>query len=137
MALAGGGVAALDRRIGDQMVAASLAAQAAISLGFYAFLLFASNPFARLDPAPATGNGLNPLLQDPGLAFHPPTLYLGYVGLSVAFTYAVAALALGKVGPVFAREMRPWVRAAWSLLTLALAAARPEERRLGQEGVST
>src|SRR3546814_9012192 len=79
-------------------------------------------PFARLDPAPATGNGLNPLLQDPGLAFHPPTLYLGYVGLSVAFTYAVAALALGKVGPVFARAMRPWVLAAWSILTIGIAA---------------
>src|SRR3546814_12175428 len=111
-ALAGGGVAALERRIGDQMVAATLAAQAAISLGFYAFLLFASNPFARLDPAPATGNGLNPLLQDPGLPFHPPPLYLGYVALSVAFTSAVAAPALGKVAPGFARATRPWGLAA-------------------------
>src|SRR3546814_3818300 len=80
MALAGGGVAALERRIGDQMVAATLAAQAAIRLGFYAFLLFASNPFARLDPAPATGNGLKPLLQDPGLELPPPTLSIGSVG---------------------------------------------------------
>src|SRR3546814_5443215 len=67
------------------MVAATLAAHASISLGFYAFLLFASNPFTRLDPPAETGAGLNPLLQDPGLAFHPPTLYIGYVGLSVAF----------------------------------------------------
>jgi cytochrome c-type biogenesis protein CcmF len=71
---------------------ATLAAQAAISLGFYAFLLFASNPFERLNPAAPDGQGLNPLLQDPGLAFHPPTLYLGYVGLSVAFSFAVGAL---------------------------------------------
>ncbi len=122
LALAGGGIAALERRIGERMVAATLAAQAAISLGFYAFLLFASNPFNRLDPPAATGAGLNPLLQDPGLAFHPPTLYLGYVGVSVAFSYAVAALALREVGPAFARAMRPWVLAAWSVLTIGITA---------------
>lgn len=122
LALSGGGIAALERRVGDRMVAATLAAQAAISLGFYAFLLFASNPFTRLDPPAPTGNGLNPLLQDPGLAFHPPTLYLGYVGLSVAFSYAVAALALREVGPVFARAMRPWVLGAWSVLTIGIVA---------------
>ena len=122
LALSGGGVALLERRIGARMVAATLSAQAAISLGFYAFLLFASNPFTRLEPAARTGLGLNPLLQDPGLAFHPPTLYLGYVGLSVAFSYAVAALALREVGPVFARAMRPWVLAAWSVLTLGIVA---------------
>jgi len=122
LAVAGGGIAALERRIGARMVAATLAAQAAISLGFYAFLLFASNPFERLNPAAQTGAGLNPLLQDPGLAFHPPTLYLGYVGLSVAFSYAVAALALREVGPVFARAMRPWVLGAWAILTIGITA---------------
>jgi cytochrome c-type biogenesis protein CcmF len=88
-------------------------AQAAIGIGFYAFLLFASNPFERVSPAPADGNGLNPLLQDPGLAFHPPTLYLGYVGISIAFSLAVGALITRDVGPAFARAMRPWVLAAW------------------------
>lgn len=122
LAFAGGAIAALERRINGRMVAATLATQAAISLGFYAFLLFASNPFTRLNPPAETGAGLNPLLQDPGLAFHPPTLYLGYVGLSVAFSYAVAALALREVGPVFARAMRPWVLAAWSVLTIGIVA---------------
>ena len=92
LSLAGAALALLQRRIGEKMLTASLGAQAALGLGFYAFLLIASNPFARLDPAPAEGRGLNPLLQDPGLAFHPPTLYIGYVGLSVAFSLAVGAL---------------------------------------------
>ncbi|API59040.1 c-type cytochrome biogenesis protein CcmF [Tardibacter chloracetimidivorans] len=122
LALAGGAIAALERRVGARMVAATLAAQAAISLGFYAFLLFASNPFTRLDPPAETGAGLNPLLQDPGLAFHPPTLYIGYVGLSVAFSYAIAAMALREVGPAFARAMRPWVLGAWSILTVGIVA---------------
>ncbi|MFM6832347.1 MAG: cytochrome c biogenesis protein CcsA, partial [Novosphingobium sp.] len=92
MALAGGFVALLEKRLPEPTLLATLAAQAFVSLGFYAFLLLASNPFARLDSIPAEGNGLNPLLQDPGLAFHPPTLYVGYVGLSVAFSFAVGAL---------------------------------------------
>jgi cytochrome c-type biogenesis protein CcmF len=83
----------------------------AIALGFYAFLLFASNPFVRLNPPALDGQGLNPLLQDPGLAFHPPTLYIGYVGLSVAFSFAVGALVTRDVGPAFAKAMRPWVLA--------------------------
>ncbi len=74
LAVAGAAVAVLERRLETRALIATLAAQAAIGLGFYAFLLFASNPFARLDPAPPEGQGLNPLLQDPGLAFHPPTL---------------------------------------------------------------
>ena len=102
--------------------AGALAAQAAIALGFYAFLLFASNPFTRLSPAPVEGNGLNPLLQDPGLAFHPPTLYFGYVGISVAFSFAVGALITRDVGPAFARAMRPWVLGAWIFLTLGITA---------------
>ncbi|MFN3388003.1 MAG: heme lyase CcmF/NrfE family subunit, partial [Allosphingosinicella sp.] len=87
-----------------------------------AFLLFASNPFARLSPAPIEGQGLNPLLQDPGLAFHPPTLYFGYVGISIAFSFAVGALVTRDVGPAFARAMRPWVLAAWIFLTLGITA---------------
>jgi len=122
LAVAGAAVALLERRLDDRTLIATLSAQAAIGLGFYAFLLFASNPFARLDPAPPEGQGLNPLLQDPGLAFHPPTLYLGYVGLSVAFSFAVGALVTRNVGPAFARAMRPWVLGAWILLTLGITA---------------
>ena len=122
MALAGGCVALLERRLPERTILATLASQAFVSLGFYAFLLIASNPFARLDPAPAEGNGLNPLLQDPGLAFHPPTLYVGYVGLSVAFSFAVGALLTREVSPAFARAMRPWVLGAWIFLTLGITA---------------
>jgi cytochrome c-type biogenesis protein CcmF len=119
---AGGAVALLERRLPERTLIATLAAQAAIAIGFYAFLLFASNPFERLNPAPAEGQGLNPLLQDPGLAFHPPTLYIGYVGISVAFSFAVGALVTRDVGPAFARSMRPWVLAAWIMLTLGITA---------------
>ena len=122
LALSGGLVALFERRLNERTLIATLAAQAAIGLGFYAFLLFASNPFARLNPAPAEGQGLNPLLQDPGLAFHPPTLYLGYVGLSVAFSFAVGALVTRDVGAAFAKAMRPWVLGAWILLTLGITA---------------
>ena len=122
LALAGGAVAIFERRLNERTLIATLAAQAAIGLGFYAFLLFASNPFARLDPAPIEGQGLNPLLQDPGLAFHPPTLYLGYVGLSVAFSFAVGALVTRDVGAAFAKAMRPWVLGAWIMLTLGITA---------------
>ncbi len=122
LALAGAVVALFERRLDEPTLSASLAAQAALALGFFAFLLFASNPFERLSPAAATGRGLNPLLQDPGLAFHPPTLYLGYVGLSVAFSLAVGALITRQVGPALARAMRPWVLGAWILLTLGITA---------------
>ena len=122
LAVAGAGLALFERRLSEPMMVATLGAQAAIALGFYAFLLLASNPFARLDPAPLQGRGLNPLLQDPGLAFHPPTLYFGYVGLSVAFSLAVGALLTREVGPVLARAMRPWVLGAWILLTLGITA---------------
>jgi cytochrome c-type biogenesis protein CcmF len=122
LAVAGGAVALFERRLNERTLIATLSAQAAIGLGFYAFLLFASNPFARLNPAPAEGQGLNPLLQDPGLAFHPPTLYLGYVGLSVAFSFAVGALVTRDVGAAFAKAMRPWVLGAWILLTLGITA---------------
>ena len=122
MGLAGGFVALVERRLPERTMLATLAGQAFVSLGFYAFLLIASNPFDRLDPAPAEGQGLNPLLQDPGLAFHPPTLYLGYVGLSIAFSFAIGALVTREVGPAFARAMRPWVLAAWIFLTLGITA---------------
>ncbi|HWT13193.1 MAG TPA: heme lyase CcmF/NrfE family subunit [Allosphingosinicella sp.] len=122
LAVAGAAVAWFERRLRRDTLTATLAAQAAIGLGFYAFLLFASNPFTRLSPAPVEGNGLNPLLQDPGLAFHPPTLYFGYVGISIAFSFAVGALVTRDVGPAFARAMRPWVLAAWIFLTLGITA---------------
>jgi cytochrome c-type biogenesis protein CcmF len=122
LGLAGGAVATFERTLPRATLIATLGAQAAIALGFYAFLLFASNPFARIDPAPADGQGLNPLLQDPGLAFHPPTLYVGYVGISVAFSFAVGALVTRDVGPAFARAMRPWVLGAWIFLTLGITA---------------
>ncbi|HTG38325.1 heme lyase CcmF/NrfE family subunit, partial [Sphingomonas sp.] len=122
LSLAGGAIALLERRLETRTLIATLGAQALIALGFYAFLLFASNPFARLSPAPANGNGLNPLLQDPGLAFHPPTLYFGYVGLSVAFSFAVGALVTRDVGAAFARAMRPWVLGAWIFLTIGITA---------------
>ena len=122
LALGGAAVALFEGSLPERTLIATLAAQAAIGLGFYAFLLFASNPFRRLDPAPPEGQGLNPLLQDPGLAFHPPTLYFGYVGVSIAFSFAVGALVTRDVGPAFARAMRPWVLGAWIFLTLGITA---------------
>src|SRR5688572_8673643 len=122
LGLAGAAVALFERRLPERTLIATLAAQAAIGLGFYAFLLFASNPFKRLAEAPPEGQGLNPLLQDAGLAFHPPTLYFGYVGISVAFSFAVGALVTRHVGPAFARAMRPWVLGAWIFLTLGITA---------------
>ncbi len=122
MGLAGSFVALVERRLPERTMLATLAGQAFVSLGFYAFLLLASNPFARLTQPPPEGNGLNPLLQDPGLAFHPPTLYLGYVGLSIAFSFAIGALVTREVGPAFARAMRPWVLGAWIFLTLGITA---------------
>ena len=122
LALAGAVLAIFERRLHERTLGASLGAQAALALGFFAFLLVASNPFERLNPAPLDGRGLNPLLQDPGLAFHPPTLYLGYVGLSVAFSIAVGGLIRREVGPAIARAMRPWVLAAWIMLTLGITA---------------
>jgi len=122
MGLAGGMVALVERRLPERTMLATLAAQGFVSLGFYAFLLFSSNPFERLPEPVAEGNGLNPLLQDIGLAFHPPTLYIGYVGLSVAFSFAVGALVTREVGPAFARAMRPWVLGAWIFLTIGITA---------------
>ena len=98
-----------------------LAVQSAIGLAFFAFILFTSNPFVRLAVPPFDGQDLNPLLQDPGLAFHPPFLYLGYVGLSMAFSFAVAALIEGRVDAAWGRWVRPWTLAAWIFLTIGIA----------------
>ncbi len=122
LGLSGALVAIFEKRLREDTLVATLAAQAALSLGFFAFLLFSSNPFKRLPIAPPDGQGLNPLLQDPGLAFHPPTLYVGYVGLSVAFSFAVGALITREIGPAFARAMRPWVLGSWIFLTLGITA---------------
>jgi len=98
-----------------------LGVQASISVAFFAFILFTSNPFLRLAVPPFDGRDLNPLLQDPGLAFHPPFLYLGYVGLSMAFSFAVAALIEGRVDAAWGRWVRPWTLAAWVFLTIGIA----------------
>ena len=105
----------------DKLRARVLSVQAAISAAFYLFILLTSNPFARLAVPPLNGLDLNPLLQDPGLAFHPPFLYLGYVGLSMAFSFAVAALIEGRVDAAWARWVRPWTLAAWMFLTIGIA----------------
>ncbi len=98
-----------------------LAVQSAIGVAFFAFILFTSNPFLRMAVPPFDGQDLNPLLQDPGLAFHPPFLYLGYVGLSMAFSFAVAALIEGRVDAAWGRWVRPWTLAAWVFLTIGIA----------------
>ena len=98
-----------------------LSVQAALTVGFLTFMLFTSNPFDRLLNVPFEGNGLNPLLQDFGLIIHPPMLYLGYVGLSVAFSFAIAALIEGEVTPAWARWVRPWTLFAWVALTGGIA----------------
>ncbi|MGB0197219.1 MAG: heme lyase CcmF/NrfE family subunit [Candidatus Puniceispirillaceae bacterium] len=117
-----GAVLALSGRSMPTIVKARiLAVQGMISSGFLAFSLFTSNPFTRLADAPLDGKGLNPILQDPGLAIHPPMLYLGYVGLSIAFAFAVAGLIGGDVDRLWAKWMRPWIMAAWCALTLGIA----------------
>ncbi|MGE3293418.1 MAG: heme lyase CcmF/NrfE family subunit, partial [Geminicoccaceae bacterium] len=121
LALFGGAVAVLGRNLPPVFRARVLSVQALIGVGFLAFMLLTSNPFLRLDPAPLDGRGLNPILQDPGLAMHPPMLYLGYVGLSTAYSFAIAALIEGRVDATWARWVRPWTLAAWMALTLGIA----------------
>ncbi|HEX9835515.1 MAG TPA: heme lyase CcmF/NrfE family subunit [Alphaproteobacteria bacterium] len=121
LALYGAAVALFGANLPPALRARVIAVQGLIGAGFLAFILFTSNPFLRLDPAPTEGAGLNPLLQDPGLAFHPPFLYLGYVGLSIAYAFAVAALIEGRVDPAWARWVRPWTLAAWCALTIGIA----------------
>ena len=98
-----------------------LAVQGWIGAAFLLFILLTSNPFARLDPAPIEGRDLNPILQDIGLAIHPPLLYLGYVGFSICFSFAVAALIEGRIDAAWARWVRPWTLAAWMFLTGGIA----------------
>ncbi|MDA1099813.1 MAG: heme lyase CcmF/NrfE family subunit [Proteobacteria bacterium] len=121
LVLFGAAVAVFGGNLPAPFRARVLAVQAMIAVGFLTFVLFTSNPFERLLPAPIDGRGLNPLLQDPGLAFHPPFLYLGYVGFSMAFSFAVAALIEGRVDAAWARWVRPWTLAAWCFLTLGIA----------------
>ncbi|MSO75099.1 MAG: heme lyase CcmF/NrfE family subunit [Alphaproteobacteria bacterium] len=113
-------VAAFGRNLPPVLKARVLAIQGLIGVGFLLFSLGTSNPFERLDPAPINGNGLNPLLQDPGLAFHPPLLYFGYVGLSMPFAFAIAALIEGRVDPAWARWVRPWTLVSWMALTAGI-----------------
>ena len=121
LAVFGAGVAALGRNIPDGLRARTLSVQAWITIGFVTFMLFTSNPFERVFPPPMDGEDLNPLLQDVGLALHPPLLYLGYVGFSIVFSFAVAALIEGRVDPAWARWVRPWTLAAWTSLTAGIA----------------
>ena len=121
LTLLGAAVAVFGRNLPPTLRARVLSVQALIGVGFLLFILLTSNGFARLIPAPLEGRGLNPLLQDPGLAFHPPFLYLGYVGFSMAFSFAIAALIEGRVDPAWARWVRPWTLAAWCFLTVGIS----------------
>ena len=121
LALFGAAVAGFGENLPPTLRARVLAVQAWIAIGFLAFSLFTSNPFERVFPPPLDGQSLNPLLQDPGLAFHPPMLYAGYVGFSIAFSFAIAALIEGRVDPAWARWVRPWTLAAWCFLTGGIA----------------
>ncbi|MBA3903643.1 MAG: c-type cytochrome biogenesis protein CcmF [Rhodocyclaceae bacterium] len=114
-------VSALSRHLPDTMAARVLGVLGLVAVGFLLFILFTSNPFERLLPAAEDGRDLNPLLQDPGLVFHPPMLYMGYVGFSVAFAFAIAALLSGQLDAAWARWSRPWTTAAWIFLTLGIA----------------
>ncbi|MGJ0425792.1 heme lyase CcmF/NrfE family subunit [Methylocystis sp.] len=121
LAVFGAAVALFGDNIPDRLRSKTLGVHAMIAVGFLAFVIMTSNPFATLAEPPADGNGLNPILQDPGLAIHPPFLYLGYVGFSMAFSFSVAALIEGRVDACWARWVRPWVLAAWCFLTIGIA----------------
>ena len=113
-------VTLFSKRLPEEMVARVLGVMGLISVGFLSFTLITSNPFERLLPAAMDGRDLNPLLQDPGMIFHPPLLYMGYVGFSVAFAFAIAALIGGKLDATWARWSRPWTTVAWMFLTLGI-----------------
>jgi cytochrome c-type biogenesis protein CcmF len=121
LALFGAAVALFGTYLPASLKANVLAVQASVSFAFLLFILLTSNPFERLVPAPPEGRGLNPILQDPALAFHPPFLYAGYVGFSMAFSFAIAALIEGRTDAAWARWVRPWTLAAWMCLTLGIA----------------
>jgi cytochrome c-type biogenesis protein CcmF len=121
LALWCGAVALWSKRLPAEVSARVLGVLGIISIGFLAFLIFTSNPFARLIPAPLEGRDLNPLLQDPGLIIHPPMLYIGYVGFAVPFAFAIAALLEGRVDARWLRWTRPWTNVAWGFLTIGIA----------------
>src|SRR5690349_164934 len=114
-------VSLFSRHLPEEMVARVLSVMGIVSVGFLLFMLLTSNPFARLFPVPPDGRDLNPLLQDPAMVAHPPMLYMGYVGFSVAFAFAVAALVSGRLDAAWARWSRPWTTIAWVFLTLGIA----------------
>ena len=114
-------VSIFSGHLAEDMAARVLGVMGAVSAGFLAFMLFTSNPFERLFPSPADGRDLNPLLQDPGMVLHPPMLYMGYVGFSVAYAFAVAALLSGRLDAAWARWSRPWTTVAWAFLTIGIA----------------
>jgi len=114
-------VALTSSRLSEEAMARVMGIMGLVLMGFLLFMLFTSNPFLRLFPAAPEGGDLNPLLQDPGMVFHPPLLYLGYVGFSVPFAFSIAALIGGRLDVAWARWMRPWTTAAWILLTLGIA----------------
>src|SRR4051794_23163309 len=114
-------VAAFSRHLPERIVARVLGVMALVSAGFLLFMLLTSNPFDRLLPAAEEGRDLNPLLQDPGMVIHPPMLYMGYVGFSVAFAFAIAALIGGRLDATWARWSRPWTTVAWCFLTIGIA----------------
>ncbi|MFP4280894.1 MAG: cytochrome c biogenesis protein CcsA, partial [Halochromatium sp.] len=117
----GAAVAFFSRNLPLPVVARVIAVMGMVAIGFLLFMLLTSNPFERLFPVPPEGRDLNPLLQDPGLAIHPPMLYMGYVGFSVAFAFALAALIGGKLDAAWARWSRPWTTVAWVFLTIGIA----------------
>ena len=121
LAFFGALVALFGTNLPVTLKANALAVQAWIAAAFHLFILVTSNPFLRVADAPFEGRDLNPILQDPGLAFHPPMLYLGYVGFSIAFSFAIAALIEGRIDAAWARWVRPWVLGAWMCLTLGIA----------------
>jgi cytochrome c-type biogenesis protein CcmF len=114
-------VSLFSRHLPDEMVARVLSVMGIVSVGFLLFMLTTSNPFARLIPAPVDGRDLNPLLQDPAMVAHPPMLYMGYVGFSVAFAFAISALISGRLDATWARWSRPWTTVAWMFLTCGIA----------------
>ncbi|MEQ9180708.1 MAG: heme lyase CcmF/NrfE family subunit, partial [Nitratireductor sp.] len=121
LTLFGALVAAFGRNLPATLQATVLSVQGMVGVAFFLFILMTSNPFARLNPAPIEGRDLNPILQDVGLAIHPPLLYLGYVGFSVCFSFAVAALIEGRIDAAWARWVRPWTLVAWIFLTGGIA----------------
>jgi len=121
LGLFGAAVALFGNNLPARLKSSVLGVQGLIGVAFLAFIMTTSNPFVRLSPAPFEGQGLNPILQDPALAFHPPLLYTGYVGFSMAFSFAIAALIEGHIGAAWARWVRPWTLAAWMFLTIGIA----------------